>query len=80
MNCEAGSASSTRFHYSKVVGNCLRYVIVDMSPGGAMEFWTQEPGDVRWFHFDPAPDERGAALSLWRSGGGGAPGWPLLLP
>ena len=75
-----GEACATRFRYSKVVCDSLRYVIVDASAGGALEFWSQEPGEVRWFRFDPAPDERDAALTLWRSGGGCGVGWPLLLP
>ncbi|MEO8598034.1 MAG: hypothetical protein ABI759_32240 [Candidatus Solibacter sp.] len=67
-------------HYSKVVADCLRYVIVDRATDGALKFWSQEPGDVRWYPFEPASDERTAAVDLWRSGGGDAANWPLLLP
>ncbi|MEO8368724.1 MAG: hypothetical protein ABI806_05965 [Candidatus Solibacter sp.] len=70
----------TRLHYSKVVADCLRYVIVDRSPDGGLHFSSQEPGDVRWYPFDPSPEERAAALDLWRSSADNAPGWPLLLP
>ena len=77
MNCET---SLTRLHYSKVVADTLRYVIVDRSADGALLFWSQEPGDVRWFPFEPGAEERAAALSLWQSGGADASGWPLLIP
>lgn len=81
MNSECQSSSpATRIHYSKVVNDCLRYVIADVSGGETIEFWTQDAGEVRWFRFDPAPEERAAALALWRAGGAGGPGWPLLLP
>jgi len=65
----------SRFRYAKVVCNCLHYVIVDVSSDGSMEFWSQESGEVRWFPFDPAPEERAAAVSLWRSGPANG-GWP----
>ena len=77
MNCEI---SLTRLHYSKVVADCLRYVIVDRSEDGTLQFSSQEPGDVRWYPFEPSPEERAAALDLWRSAGVNAAGWPLLLP
>jgi hypothetical protein len=65
----------SRFRYAKIVCNCLHYVIVEVSSDGDMEFWSQESGEVRWFPFIPAPEERAAAVSLWRSGGG-AVDWP----
>ena len=77
MNCET---SLTRLHYSKVVADTLRYVIVDRSAEDALQFWSQEPGDVRWYRFEPAAEEREAALSLLQSGGSQASGWPLLIP
>ena len=77
MNCEI---SSTRLRYSKVVADCLRYVIVERSTDGVLRFSSQEPGDVRWYPFEPSPDERAAALDLWRNRGESATGWPLLLP
>ena len=77
MNCET---TLTRLRYSKVVADCLRYVVVDRSPEGELQFWSQEPGDVRWFPFEPQADEREAALALWRDGGENSSGWPLLMP
>ena len=77
MNCET---SSTRLHYSKVVSDTLRYVIVDHSVEGTLQFWSQEPGDVRWYRFEPGAEERAAALSLLQSGASQASGWPLLIP
>ena len=77
MSCET---SLTRLHYSKVVADTLRYVIVDRSAEGALQFWSQEPGDVRWYRFEPGTEERAAALSLWQSGASQASGWPLLIP
>jgi hypothetical protein len=77
MNCEI---ALTRLHYTKVVEDCLRYVVVDRSPDGALQFSFQEPGDVRWFPFEPNAEERTAALALWRDGAESASGWPLLLP
>jgi len=68
-----------RFHYSKVAGNCLRFVIVDRLADGSLEFWSQEPGDVRWFLFEPSAAERAAVAASWRAGKDEG-GWPLLLP
>ena len=77
MNCET---SLTRLHYSKVVADCLRYVVVDRSAEGALQFWSQESGDVRWYPFEPSEEERAAALALWCEGRENTPGWPLLMP
>ena len=74
------SPALTRLHYSKVVSDCLRYVIVDRSPDGVLQFCSQEPGDVRWYPFEPSVEERAAALALWRSGNENSSSWPLLLP
>ena len=68
-----------RFRYSKVVGNCLRFVIVDRLADGGLEFWSQEPGDVRWFSFEPSVLEREAVVASWRASDR-AGGWPLLIP
>jgi len=71
--------SSARVRYSKVVGACLVFVIVDIHPDGCAEFWSQESGEVRWFPFVPAPAERLAAFTLLGAQPGeGGGGWPLL--
>ena len=77
MNCET---ELKQLRYSKVVSDCLRYVIVDRAADGALQFSSQESGDVRWYAFEPSAEERAAALALWRSGGGEAAAWPLLMP
>ena len=77
---EFASEKATRFRYSKVVCDCLQFVIVDIHPDGRAEFWSQEPGEVRWFGFEPAAEERSAALSMWRAGTSSDVRWPLLIP
>jgi hypothetical protein len=69
--------SDCRIRYSKVERGALVFVIADVRPDGAAEFFSQEAGEVRWFPFVPAAEEREAALGLLR--GKPAQGWPLLL-
>ena len=74
-----GTGGCGRVRYSKVERECLVFVIADFHPDGSAEFFSQEVGEVRWFPFQPAPNEHTAALGLLRSSSAVAePAWPLL--
>lgn len=69
--------SPFRVRYSKVERDILVFVIADIRPDGA-EFFSQETGEVRWYPFIPAAQERAAALALHRFPPPSETGWPLL--
>lgn len=52
------------------------YVIAERNTEGGLDFWIQEPGEVRWYGFQPSPAEREAAARLLAAGT--STGWPLL--
>lgn len=66
-----------RFRYSKVSGGCLHFVIAERGGDGRVEFWEQEPGEVRWYRYEPGAQEREAVEASWRARESGGR-WPLL--
>lgn len=77
MMAEPGQGS--RIKYSKVEQGALVFVIADVRPDGAAEFFSQEAGEVRWYPFVPVKEEQVAALALLRARPSSRePGWPLL--
>ena len=73
----ADPVGACRVRYSKVEQGALIFVIADVRPDGAAEFFSQEAGEVRWYPFVPVAEERTAALELVRMPPAEA-GWPLL--
>ena len=54
----------------------LCYLIAEKNAEGELEFWMQEPGEVRWYGYKPSEEERSAACGLLERGE--INGWPLL--
>jgi hypothetical protein len=52
------------------------YVIAEQNAEGGLDFFMQEPGEVRWYGFQPTAADREAAQRLLASGP--PSGWPLL--
>lgn len=52
------------------------YVIAEKNAEGDLQFWMQEPGEVRWYGFQPSAGEKEAVNRLLAAQPTG--GWPLL--
>ncbi|MBL8176431.1 MAG: hypothetical protein JNK48_17280 [Bryobacterales bacterium] len=65
-----------RLQCSLICDGVRCYVIAESNAEGGLDFFIQEPGEVRWHSFQPAPAEREAVQHLLASGP--STGWPLL--
>lgn len=65
-----------RVQCSVIVDGLRCYVIAEQNAEGGLDFFMQEPGEVRWYGFEPSAAEREAARRLLASGA--TLGWPLL--
>ena len=65
-----------RVQCSVILEGVRCYVIAEQNAEGGLDFYMQEPGEVRWYGFRPTAAEREAAQRLLVSGA--AHGWPLL--
>lgn len=80
---EPDCAPSARLHqavrccYSKVVRKALKCVIVDIDADGREDWAEQEPGEMRWYPFEPCTEER-ESVRMWVVTGDFPVGWPLI--
>lgn len=65
-----------RVQCSVMVDGVRCYVIAEQNAEGGLDFFMQEPGEVRWYGFKPTSAEQEAARRLLANGA--AHGWPLL--
>lgn len=65
-----------RVQCSVIVDGVRCYVIAEQNAEGGLDFFMQEPGEVRWYGFEPTPAEREAARRLFTHSA--SHGWPLL--
>jgi hypothetical protein len=54
----------------------LCFGLAERDAAGAMEYWIQESGEVRWYPFVPTPAEETAVKRLFEKPPAG--GWPML--
>ena len=61
---DSPSEFQNRVQYFRHRRGISRFVIYDVDSNGVERFSCQDPGDVRWFEFEPSDAERDAARQL----------------
>jgi hypothetical protein len=72
---EAACRRSGRVRYTKTVGGMRKYVIADLLEDGGGDFAESEVGEVRWYPFEPTPEEAEAARKLLAGAPSAGNGW-----